>query len=142
MGSRRLTIDEHGAGGMRIVDIQQRRAEEMSVKTERNDVDPNNPPEELRDDVARKEWKRILPVLDSIELLGNCDRVNLIGYCNAWSKYVAAIKEDNDSKILKYGEEIRKFERGCYLTPDSRLKAATTKRKTKEEKMEAKFGVI
>ena len=52
------------------------------------------------------------------------------------------IKEDDDSKILKFGEEVRKFERGCYLTPDSRLKAATVKRKKKEKQMEAKFGVI
>ena len=89
------------------------------------------------------DWVRAhMPVLESIELLGNCDRVNLIGYCNAWSKYVAAIKEDDDSKILKFGEEVRKFERGCYLTPDSRLKAATVKRKKKEKQMEAKFGVI
>ena len=125
-----------------VVELQTKQAEEQAIQHDRDQVDPDNPPEELRDAVARKEWKRILPVLASIELLGNCDRVNLIGYCNAWSKYVAAIKEDDDSKILKFGEEVRKFERGCYLTPDSRLKAATVKRKKKEKQMEAKFGVI
>ena len=142
MSSKRLTLSEHGGGGLRVVELQQRRAEEQSVTTDRDQVDPDNPPEELRDATARKDWKRILPVLASIDLLGNCDRANLIGYCNAWSKYVAAIKEDDDSKIIKFGEELRKFEQSCYLTPDSRLKAATTKRKTKEEKVEARFGVI
>ena len=125
-----------------VVELQTKQAEEQAIQHDRDQVNPDNPPEELRDAVARKEWKRILPVLESIELLGNCDRVNLIGYCNAWSKYVAAIREDDDSKILKFGEEVRKFERGCYLTPDSRLKAATVKRKKKEKQMEAKFGVI
>ena len=125
-----------------VVELQTKQAEEQAIQHDRDQVNPDNPPEELRDAVARKEWKRILPVLESIELLGNCDRVNLIGYCNAWSKYVAAIREDDDSKILKFGEEVRKFERGCYLTPDSRLKAATVKRQKKEKQMEAKFGVI
>ena len=125
-----------------VLQIQQRKNEENSIITTRNDVDPDDPPEELRDGVAKKEWKRILPVLESIELLGDCDRTNLIGYCNAFSKYMQAIKDDDDSKIIRFGDEVRKFEACCYLTPDSRLKAASTKRQTKEQKMEAKFGAI
>ena len=141
MASTRVLSDS-SRRHMTIVELQAKRSDEEAVQHNRDQVDPDDPPEELRDATAQKEWKRILPVLASIDLLGNCDRVNLIGYCNAWSKYVAAIKEDDDGKILKYGEELRKFERACYLTPDSRLKAATTKRKTKEEKVEARFGVI
>lgn len=141
MASTRVRSDA-SKGHLTIVELQSKQADERAIVHDCDQVDPDFPPEELIDDVAIKEWKRILPVLASIDLLGNCDRVNLVGYCNAWAKYVSALKEDDDNKILKYGEEIRKFERNCYLTPDSRLKAATTKRKTKEQQMEAKFGVI
>ena len=140
MGRKRLTADHHS--GMRVIDRQKRQAEEQLCVTTRDCIDPNDPPEELRDQTARKEWRRVLPALSGIDMLGDCDRANLIGYCNAWSKYVEAVKTDDSVKIRTFGEEVRKFEACCYLTPDSRLKAAHSKMQSKEQQIEELFGII
>ena len=99
-------------------------------------------PDELRDVIAQKEWKRVIDVLDSIKLIGNADRTNLIGYCNVFSRWIEAQQNDNDDLIIKYGRELREYEKLCYLTPDARLKAGMAKVKKEAEKIEEKFGVI
>ena len=39
---------------------------------------------------AKREWKRIVPELDSLGLLGKIDRAALAGYCECWSQWQQA----------------------------------------------------
>ena len=41
---------------------------------------------------ARREWKRIAPVLQSMGVLTKADRPSLAGYCSAWEDYVESDK--------------------------------------------------
>lgn len=120
-------------------------------------------PSWLIDDEAKKEWKRLIKEMDKIEIIGNLDRNNLIGYCNAYANYKKATKELQKAPFCVekntrngvvtvrnplidiqklYAEEMRKFASLCGLTIDSRLKAATTKTQKKEEEIEGQFGEI
>jgi phage terminase small subunit len=100
------------------------------------------PPKELRDAVARKEWKRAVEVLSDIDLLGNADRTNLIGYCNAYSHYIESMQAHDADEELRWGKEMRDFEKLVFLTPDARLKAAAQKTAEKKDEIEQMFGVI
>lgn len=40
--------------------------------------------------IASREWNRIAPVLHSLGLLTDMDKVLLAGYCEAWSRYQEA----------------------------------------------------
>lgn len=62
---------------------------------------------------AKKEWKRITPVLEKYGLISKLDRAALSLYCQAWGEYVWAKKqlaramklaEDGRSKALAAGE--------------------------------------
>ena len=41
---------------------------------------------------AKEEWKRILPQLLNIDIVGNLDLANIAGYCQAYSNYRRAQK--------------------------------------------------
>lgn len=117
----------------------------------------------LVDNEAKKEWKRLIKELDKIEIIGNLDKNNLIGYCNAFANYKKVTEElkeapfcvekmtRNGPVLVKnplidiqklYAEEMRKFASLCGLTIDSRLKAAVTKTEKKEEEIQSRFGDI
>lgn len=116
----------------------------------------------LVDSEAKKEWRRLIKELDKIEIVGNLDKNNLIGYCNAYANYKKATeelreapfcvqKETRNGPVMVrnplidiqklYAEEMRKFASLCGLTIDSRLKAAVTKTTKKEADLEEKFGI-
>ena len=40
---------------------------------------------QIIDDVAKKEWRRIVKELDKINIVGNLDRNNIGGYCNGFT---------------------------------------------------------
>jgi P27 family predicted phage terminase small subunit len=42
--------------------------------------------------VAKREWKRIAPVLADMGLLSTIDRAALAGYCQAWATWIEAQK--------------------------------------------------
>lgn len=148
-------------GNLTVVNGQKRRSEEEMVTTDKNQL--KRPPIWLIDDVAKKEWRRIVKELEKINLIGNLDRNNLGGYCNAFANYVKAtdiLKDqtfyiDRETRtgviVVKnpmvdiqksYAEEMRRFASLCGLTIDSRLKAADIKTSKKEDKVKMKFGEI
>ncbi|MBO5461166.1 MAG: phage terminase small subunit P27 family [Ruminococcus sp.] len=148
-------------GNLTVLTMQNRKREEDDVKTGKNQL--KRPPDWLIDDVAKKEWRRIVKELESIHLVGNLDRNNLGGYCNAFANYVKATnilkdqtyyidRETRNGVIVvknpmvdiqkTYADEMRRFASLCGLTIDSRLKAAATRTTKTEEEMERKFGGI
>lgn len=144
-----------------LVEKQNKRTEEDSVTTGKSHL--KRPPDWLIDDVAKKEWRRIVKELDKINIVGNLDRSNLGGYCNAYANYIKATdilknqafyidRETRTGVIVvknpmvdiqqTYASEMRKFAALCGLTIDSRLKAAVTKTEKTEDMIKQKFGNI
>lgn len=160
MGRPRKPLAEQ-RGNLTVLTMQTRAAEEESVSTGKNQL--KRPPDWLIDDVAKKEWRRIVKELEKIGLIGNLDRNNLGGYCNAFANYVKAtniLKEqtyyiDRETRngviVVKnpmvdiqrtYADEMRRFASLCGLTIDSRLKAAAVKTDKTREDITRKFGNI
>ena len=148
-------------GNLTVITMQTREAEEDSVTTDKNQL--KRPPTWLIDNVAKKEWRRIVKELEKINLIGNLDRNNLGGYCNAFANYVKATeilkdqtyyidRETRNGVIVvknpmvdiqrTYAEEMRKFASLCGLTIDARLKAAAVKSDKTREAITNKFGNI
>ena len=116
-------------------------------------------PEDLNDTKAKKEWKRVVPELKKMDIVGRLDISNLVAYCNAYSKYCEATKALRGEPLtvpspsgmkenplinvqIKYADQFRKFADQCGLTINSRLKWAATKTKQQEEQIESEFGAI
>ena len=144
-----------------LIEKQNRKAEEDSVTTGNNQL--KTPPRWLINDVAKKEWRRIVRELTKIQIVGNLDYANLGGYCNAYANYiqVTEILKDQTYSIERetrtgtiivknplvdiqtnYAAEMRRFAALCGLTIDSRLKAAVVKTEKTEDMITEKFGNI
>lgn len=144
-----------------LVEKQNRKAEEDSVTNGNNQL--KTPPRWLINDVAKKEWRRIVRELNKIQIVGNLDYANLGGYCNAYANYiqVTEILKDQTYSIERetrtgtiivknplvdiqtnYAAEMRRFAALCGLTIDSRLKAAVVKTEKTEDMITEKFGNI
>lgn len=144
-----------------LIEKQNRKAEEDSVTTGNNQL--KTPPRWLINDVAKKEWRRIVRELNKIQIVGNLDYANLGGYCNAYANYiqVTEILKDQTYSIERetrtgtiivknplvdiqtnYAAEMRRFAALCGLTIDSRLKAAVVKTEKTEDMITEKFGNI
>ena len=148
-------------GHLTVIDGQKKKMAEDTIKTEKNQL--KTPPSWLINDVAKKEWRRIVKELGKIGIVGNLDRNNLGGYCNAFANYIKAtdiLKEqtyyiDRETRngviVVKnpmvdiqkmYAEEMRRFAALCGLTIDSRLKAGAGKVEKENQEIEKKFGFI
>lgn len=148
-------------GHLTIIDGQKKEMAENAVATDKNQL--KRPPSWLIDDVAKKEWKRVVKELENIGIVGNLDVGNIGGYCNAFSSYTKATEElrnqpycfvketSSGTSVQKnplvnvqklYAEEMRKFASNCGLTIDSRLKAGAAKVEKQENDIEMKFGAI
>lgn len=121
-------------------------------------------PNWLIDDVAKKEFKRIVKEFERIDVVGNLDLNNIAGYCNAYSFYLRATNQlKNEGLTVErkmkngsvgtfknplidiqklYADEMRKFAALCGLTIDSRLKVATVKTTKTNQEIDDKFGDI
>lgn len=160
MGRPRKPLTEQ-RGNLTVVTMQAKKSEEESVTVGKNQL--KQPPTCLTDDVAKKEWRRIIKELEKVSLVGNLDRNNLIGYCNAFSNYVKTTEElkEQDFTVERqtrtgiilvrnplidiqrmYADEMRKFASACGLTIDARLKAAAVKADKTKTDIERKFGNI
>lgn len=160
MGRPRKPV-EMQRGNLTVLTMENRSTEEKSVSTGKNQL--VRPPDWLIDDVAKKEWKRIVKELKKINLIGNLDRNNLGGYCNAFANYVRSTEMMRDQEyymeretrtgtiIVKnpmvdiqktYAEEMRKFAALCGITIDARLKAAAIKTDKTQEEITKEFGNI
>lgn len=145
----------------KVIDYQKRKQEEAAATVAADQLE--KPPRWLVDTVAKKEWKRLVKELQSIQIIGNLDLNNLGAYCNAYSNYRKATEEMKDTpltveKHTKYGvqlvpnpligiqakylDEMRQYASLCGLTIDSRLKAGTAKVEKQDDKIRKTFGAI
>lgn len=120
-------------------------------------------PSWLIDDIAKKEFKRIVKEFDKKNIIGNLDLNNLGGYCNSYSMYLKATTELQGKSLTvrkmtkngpitvknplieiqkNYAEEMRKFAALCGMTIDSRLKVATIKTTKQQNNITDEFGDI
>ncbi len=160
MGRPRKIVDMQSAHNTKSEKLKKKQ-EEQYVTTGRNQLE--TPPKWLVDNVAKKEWRRIIKELNQIDIVGNLDYANLAGYCNAYANYIKVTEamKDQDYCIERetrtgtitvknplvdiqktYASEMRRFASLCGLTIDSRLKAAVNKRDRKENELVEKFGAI
>lgn len=160
MSKPRKPIDMQKAHNT-IIEKRNKKQEEQYVITGNNQL--KTPPKWLINDIAKKEWRRIVKELNKIEIIGNLDYANLAGYCNAYANYIKVTenfsgqeycieRETRTGKIVvknpmidvqaTYAAEMRRFASLCGLTIDSRLKAAVTKKNKKDKELEEKFGAI
>ena len=75
MGRPRKPLTEQ-RGNLTVITMQTKKSEEESVTVGKNQL--KRPPTCLTDDVAKKEWRRIIKELEKVSLVGNLDRNNLI----------------------------------------------------------------
>jgi P27 family predicted phage terminase small subunit len=148
-------------GNLTVLQQEKKRIEEEYIRTGKNQL--KYPPIWLIDEIARKEFKRIVKELKDIEVIGNLDVNNLGGYCNAFSNYIHVTEElkgkpfyvDRETRTgtitvqnplidiqTNYATEMRKFASLCGMTIDSRLKVATIKADKEQEAINKKFGGI
>lgn len=147
-------------GNLTVLQQEKKRLEEEYVRTGKNQL--KTPPKWLINDIAKKEFRRIVKELKQIDIIGNLDVNNLGAYCNAFANYIQATEQlkEQDYYITRetrtgvivvpnplvgiqktYAEEMRKFASLCGLTIDSRLKAASTKIDKEQKNIAAKFGI-
>ena len=156
MGKTRKVL-EMQAGNITKKIRAEKEAQSSMIVQDPSDLD--RLPQDLNDTKAKKEWKRVVPELKKMDIVGRLDITNLVAYCNAYSKYCEATKalrgqpltvpspsgEKENPLInvqIKYAEMFRKFADQCGLTINSRLKWAATKTKQQEEQIESEFGAI
>lgn len=150
MGRSRIPLEEQ-KGNITSITKLWRQAEEAAVKTGTSQL--TRPPDELIDELAKKEWKRVIPQLKETGIIGNLDRANIIGYCNAYALYRRALEEllegqsmasqkERSDQIRFWEKEYRDFGKLCGMTFDSRLKAAAVKTKNEEDELKERFGAI
>ncbi len=159
MGRPRKSLDMQ-KGNLTVVTRERRESEERKARTGKEQL--KRPPAWLINDEAKKEWRRITKELKEIELVGNLDRNNLGGYCNAFANYLQVTellkgqeyyleRETRTGTIIvknplvdiqkSYAEEMRRFAAMCGLTIDSRLKAVAAKADAEEQELKARFGI-
>lgn len=56
-------------GNLTVISGQKRRMEEDSISTDKDQL--KRPPKWLINDIARKEWRRIVKELNEINIVGN-----------------------------------------------------------------------
>ena len=122
------------------------------------------PPTWLRDNIAKKEWKRLVEQFKAIGIISNLDLNNLGAYCNAYSSYLESTKELKGQSMtieytnkggstnlienplikiqIKYSDEMKKYSSLLGLTIDSRLKMATIKLNETKKDITDEFGDI
>lgn len=115
----------------------------------------------LIDDTAVKEYRRVIKLIEELEILAICDMdiANICGYCNAYSQYRKATEELKDAPLVvqkiqgpvanplievqkTYASEMRRF--GSLIGADvsSRLKLSLNRVRSKDDEIDDKFGDI
>lgn len=133
-------------------EIEIKKLEEESIFIESDQLE--QPPEWLINEIALKEWKRLVIEFNKKSMISNLDYNNLGAYCNAFSKYTTLTKQvklnfmigmDVNPLVnleLKYSEEMKKFGNLLGLTIESRLKIGSKKGVEEQEGIEDEFGEI
>lgn len=115
----------------------------------------------LIDDVAIKEYRRVIKLIEELEILAICDMdiANICGYCNAYSQYMKATEELKGAPLVvmkkqglvvnplievqkTYASEMRRF--GSLIGADvsSRLKLSLNRAQAKDDGTGGIFGDI
>jgi len=137
-------------------ETEARRREETMVTLPSDQL--VSPPSYLKGKEARREWRRVVPLLEQIGVFGNLDKSNLAAYCYNYGEWVELIRkrstlsvtEPEDYKILQaidkqikvHEDQFRRFGSACGMDPSGRLKAAAKQTQTEQETIEARFGAI
>lgn len=140
-------------------ETEARRREETMVALPSDQL--VSPPSYLKGKEARREWRRVVPLLEQIGVFGNLDKSNLAAYCYNYGEWVELIRkrstlsitsigDPEDFKILQaidkqikvHEDQFRRFGSACGMDPSGRLKAAAKQTQTEQETIEARFGAI
>ena len=148
MGAARKVLSLQ-SGNWKKDELQKKQLEEEAVIVASDQL--KKPPAWLRDGVAKKEWIRLVEIMEDIKIIGNLDFNALGAYCNAFSSYVEATKELKGQplivdKITKFGvqrvqnpllrvqqdatDEMKKASSQIGIDVNSRLKLAHIKRQS------------
>jgi len=141
---------------------EEKRLQEEIISTGSEQL--QEPPKWLRDNVAKKEWRRLVEQFKTLGVISNLDLNNLGAYCNSYSSYLEATKELKGQPLtmeytnkggatniienplikiqMKYSDEMRKYSSLLGLTIDSRLKLATIKLTETKKEIVDEFGDI
>ena len=157
--SRRRKVIEMRTAAYTKADIEARRREETMVALPSDQL--VSPPSYLKGKEARREWRRVVPLLEQIGVFGNLDKSNLAAYCYNYGEWVELIRkrsalsitsigDPEDFKILQaidkqikvHEDRFRRFGSACGMDPSGRLKAAAKQTQTEQETIEARFGAI
>lgn len=140
---------------------ERREYEESLIRSDGSELD-NIPSSLFVSRAAKQEYFRALRALrESIDIIGNLNRADLLSYANSYGRYVACVKEmkKKDFCMVIWTESGPKPNPVCTLmdrarrdmaesarrlgmTLDGMLKAAAAKAKEQEEDLEERFGGI
>ena len=137
-----------------------REYEESLIKTDGDELD-KVPSSVFLDATAKKEYERIRKNLNSIDIIGNLDRNNMIVYANAYSIYMRTSKamkkkEFTPTILTSSGEkpnplyaileqskkDMETSGNALGMSASSRLKIAAEKAKGQENTLAQMFGDI
>ena len=71
-------------------ETEARRREETMVALPSDQL--VSPPSYLKGKEARREWRRVVPLLEQIGVFGNLDKSNLAAYCYNYGEWVELIR--------------------------------------------------
>ena len=132
--------------------IEQREYEESLIRIDDKNI---KAPNWLKDRVAKQEFKRLVVLLEKIDIICELDITTLGLYCQTYAKLVSLIKELEEEALVENGkanpkmklqlqlsEELRKLGNELGITLNSRLKFATSKAEKERDEIKDEFGDI
>ena len=133
-------------------EIQQKKYEESLIKIDDKNI---KAPNWLKDRVAKQEFKRLVALLEKIDIICELDITTLALYCETYAKLVNLIKELEQEELvidgkpnpkvkmqLQLSEELRKLGNELGFSLSSRLKFATSKAEKELDEVKDEFGDI
>lgn len=103
-------------------EIAQKKEEEALAGQENFKRLSTTPPETLIDDVAKKEYRRVVPLLNNLDVTA-LDRTIVINYCNSYSMYLQAIEDVKKNGVVLKGRKNPAF--NVYLDMQRELRATS-----------------
>ena len=132
--------------------IEQKKYEENLIKIDDKNI---KAPNWLKDRVAKNEFKRLVGLLEKIDIICELDITTLGLYCQTYAKLVEIVKELEQEELvidgkpnpkmkmqLQLSEELRKLGNELGITLSSRLKFATSKAEQERDQIKDEFGDI
>ena len=133
-------------------EIQKREYEENLIRIDDKNI---KAPNWLKDRVAKQEFKRLVALLEKIDIICELDITTLALYCETYAKLVNLIKELEQEELvvnnkpnpkvkmqLQLSEELRKLGNELGISLSSRLKFATSKAEKERDEVKDEFGDI